>query len=339
VAAVVKAVLGKETPLPLPRMSYARAMEEYGLDKPDTRFDLRLADVTHIVRTSNFRLFSSAALVKAMRVPGGESMTRGEIDDHTEFVKIYGAQGLAWIKLRPAEGRDGPPEWQSPIAKFLSEEERDGLTRTLRLNCGDLVFFQAGEPAMVNAALGNLRVRLGERLGLIDKTMHNFLWITDFPLFEYDAEEMRHVACHHPFTAPQDAFFGRLTQDPSSVLARAYDLVLNGTEVGGGSIRNHTLPMQQEMFTALGFTEEEAERQFGFLTRALEMGAPPHGGIAFGLDRFTMLLADEESIRDVIAFPKTQKAACLLTDAPAGVGNRQLRELGLSLRKEDKKTG
>ncbi len=326
-ARVFKEVMDRDLPLPFPRMSWDEAMRRYGVDKPDTRFGLELVDITDIVRNSGFKLFATARLVKAMKVPGGESLTRKEIDAFTEFVKIYGAQGLAWIKIKPAE-------WQSPIAKFLSEAERNGIAQALDLTAGDIVFFQAGEPEMVNAALGNLRVHLAEHLDLIPKNSFNFLWVTDFPLYEYDQEEKRYVACHHPFTAPAPGHLELMRSDPSRAKARAYDMVLNGSEVGGGSIRIHSGETQRRMFEALGFTPEQAESQFGFLLQALEQGAPPHGGLAFGLDRLVMLLAGASSIRDVIAFPKTQKATCLLTEAPAPVAARQLRELGLRLREQ-----
>jgi aspartyl-tRNA synthetase len=326
-ARVMSDALGRELSLPLPRMTYAQAMADYGVDKPDTRFDLKLTDVTDIVRGSEFKLFASAALVKALPVPGGSELSRKEIDDYTDFVKIYGAQGLAWIKIK----EDG---WQSPIAKFLSDDERAGLTRALNLVPGDIVFFQAGAPEMVNSALGNLRLKLGERFGLIPEGEFAALWVTDFPLLEWDPEAKRWVAMHHPFTAPKD--MDTLADDPSSAVARAYDLVLNGTEIGGGSIRIHNPETQQQMFSALGIDEEEARAKFGFLLDALVFGAPPHGGIAFGLDRLIMLLTGARSIRDVIAFPKTQKATCLMTEAPSAVGNTQLRELGLRLREKPK---
>ncbi|MDR2826419.1 MAG: aspartate--tRNA ligase [Deltaproteobacteria bacterium] len=310
---------------PFPRMSWDEAMRDYGVDKPDTRFKLLLQEVTSIVHGGGFKLFASAPLVKALRVPGGGKLSRKEIDDYTEFVKIYGAQGLGWIKIHPEE-------WQSPIAKFLSDKEREGLKTTLGLEAGDIVFFQAGEPDVVNAALGNLRLRVGEDLGLIDHNALNFLWVTDFPMFEYDKENKRYVACHHPFTQPARGHLEILTTDQAKAKARAYDMVLNGNEVGGGSIRNHNAEVQRKMFAALGFNPEEAEAQFGFLLRALEHGAPPHGGIAFGLDRLAMLITGSSSIREVIAFPKTQKATCLLTSAPAQVSTKQLRELGIKLK-------
>ena len=311
--------------LPFPRITWFEAMEKYGVDKPDIRFGLELHDVTSIVHMSEFKLFSHAKIVKAMRVPGGASLSRKEIDDFTEFVKNYGAQGLAWIKINEEE-------WQSPIAKFLSEKENEELSIELNVSKGDILFFQAGSPEIVNAALGNLRVQLGNYLGLIPQTTWSFVWVTDFPLYEYSEEERRYVSCHHPFTAPKESDIHFLKTNPAAVKARAYDLVLNGNEVGGGSIRIHQAEMQRHLFEELGFSLEDIQQQFGFFIEALEYGAPPHGGIAFGLDRLVMLMSNSESIRDVIAFPKTQKGSCLLTGAPDFVSSKQLRELGLTLR-------
>jgi len=325
VRTLFKECLDVELPNPFPRMTYDEAIRDYGLDKPDVRFGLKLTDVSDIVRGCELRVFAKAELVKGLRVEGGESLTRKEIDELTEFVKIYGAQGLAWIKIRENE-------WQSPIAKFFSEDERKALAERLELKVGDIVFFQAGPADMVNTALGYLRVQLGERLGLIDDSVFKPLWVTDFPLLEFDPEDKRWVAKHHPFTSPKDGHLEILKSDPAKALARAYDMVLNGNEIGGGSIRSHTLDKQTAMFDALGIGEKEAEDKFSFLLNALQYGAPPHGGIAFGLDRLIMLMAGAKSIRDVIAFPKTQKATCLMTEAPGVVSPKQLRELGIKLR-------
>jgi aspartyl-tRNA synthetase len=326
---VFKDTLGMDIPATFERMTYDQAMETYGVDKPDLRFGLPLSDVTSIVRGSGFRLFAKAELVKALKVEGGSVLSRKEIDDYTEFVRIYGAQGLAWIKIK----EDG---WQSPIAKFLSDDERAGLTEALGLVPGDIVFFQAGAADMVNAALGNLRLKLGARFDLIAKDAYRFVWITDFPMLEWNADEKRWNAMHHPFTCPQDGHLELLKTDPGKARAKAYDMVLNGNEIGGGSIRIHSAELQQEVLATLGIGTEEAEDKFGFLIHAMEYGAPPHGGIAFGLDRMIMLLGDVASIRDVIAFPKTQKATCLLTDAPNSVDRAQLRELGIRLRETPK---
>ncbi|SDN75273.1 aspartyl-tRNA synthetase [Desulfonauticus submarinus] len=327
IAKLFKDILNIEVNLPFPRLSYAQAIEEYGLDKPDIRFDLKLKDITHIVQNSEFRLFKQASLVKALKLPQGAKLSRKEIDDLTELVKIYGAGGLAWIKIKDNE-------WQSPIAKFLSEEEKQGITNALDLKVGDIVFFQAGNPEIVNTALGYLRIKLAEMFNLIPKDTYAFTWVVDFPLLEWDEEEKRWVARHHPFTAPKPEHLALLEKEPEKVLARAYDLVLNGHEIGGGSIRIHTQDLQNKMFKVLGIDSQEAEEKFGFLLEALKYGTPPHGGIAFGFDRIIMLMTKAKSIRDVIAFPKTQKATCLLTEAPSKVSSRQLRELGLKVKEK-----
>ncbi|SDB16439.1 aspartyl-tRNA synthetase [Desulfonatronum thiosulfatophilum] len=322
---VFKQTLDHALPDPFPRLTHEQAIRDYGVDKPDIRFELLLHDVTDIVRNSNFRLFASSELVKALVLPQGAGLSRNDIDQLTEFVKIYGAQGLAWIKIKA-------DEWQSPIAKFLSEEERAGLVQALSLKEGDIVFFQAGVPDMVNAALGNLRLELAQRFKLIDEAVFQPVWITDFPLLEHDPEAKRWVARHHPFTSPQEGHDRVMIEEPAKALAKAYDLCLNGYEIGGGSVRIHSAELQEQMFAALGIAPDEARRQFGFLLKALEFGAPPHAGIAFGLDRLIMIMTQSASIRDVIAFPKTQKASCLMTQAPSGVSNVQLRELGLKVR-------
>ena len=322
---LIKDTLGIEVSIPFPKMTYEMAMEKYGVDKPDTRFELFLEDITDIFKGSNFRVFAKAPLIKALKVSGGGILSRKEIDDYTEYVKTFGAQGLAWIKIKENE-------WQSPIVKFMSEEEKQKLAQKLDLKPGDIIFFQAASKDVVNDALGNLRVKLGERFNLIDPSKMNFVWIVDFPLFEYNSDEKRWEACHHPFTSPKEEDRDKILSDPQNAKARAYDLVFNGNEIGGGSIRIHSYDLQMKMFKALGIEEKEANEKFGFLLNALKYGAPPHGGIAFGFDRLIMLLLNKRSIREVIPFPKTQKGACLLTDAPSNVDNKQLRELGIRIR-------
>ena len=314
---------------PFPRMEYDEAIDRYGLDRPDTRFDLELKNVSDIVGDSGFKVFASVVkkggIVKAINAKGCIDFTRKEIDDLTDFVAVYRAKGLAWIKVRE-------DSWQSPIAKFFTDDEKAALAERLDMKPGDLVFFVADQPKVTNEALGHLRNHLGKKLGLIDETQFNFVWVTHFPMFEYDETDKRYQALHHPFTAPLESDYEQLESDPLAVKSRAYDLVLNGNEIGGGSIRIHDKTVQEKVFNALGIEKEEAEEKFGFLLDALESGAPPHGGIAFGFDRLSMLICGTPSIRDVIAFPKTQKATCLLTGAPSETSKAQLDELALRLR-------
>ncbi len=328
-----KETIGVDLPRPFPCMTYHEAIRDYGLDKPDVRFGLKLQDVSDIFANGEFKVFSKAGLVKCMKVGGGAALSRKEIDGYTKYVEIYGSKGLAWIKVK----EDG--EWQSPIVKFFSEAESAALKEIMNAQPGDILFFQAGQASIVNTALGSLRVKMGERFGFIEENTFAPVWVTDFPLLEWDEEEKRFTAMHHPFTAAQPGQLDELKDKPGQALSRAYDLVMNGQEVGGGSIRIHAVQEQLAMFKVLGISDEEADAKFGFLLEALKFGAPPHGGIAFGLDRLIMVLTGAASIRDVIAFPKTQKAICLMTDAPSKVPTKQLRELGVKLREKKEEAG
>ncbi len=328
-------VLGVKLDNPFPRMSYQEAMRRFGSDRPDLRVPLELVDVGDLMQGVEFKVFSGPALdpkgrVAALRLPRGGGLTRKEIDDYTRFVGIYGAKGLAYIKVNDvAAGRDG---LQSPILKFLPDEVIAEIMQRTGAEDGDLVFFGADKAHIVNEALGALRVRLGEDRGLMEDGWKP-LWVVDFPMFEWDEDDERWLSLHHPFTSPKEEHLELLESDPGACHSRAYDMVLNGTEVGGGSMRIFRTQVQKRVFELLGISDEEAEDKFGFLLNALKYGCPPHGGLAFGLDRLVMLMAGASSIREVMAFPKTQTASCLLTNAPSEVPEAQLRELHIRLRK------
>jgi len=331
IRAVFRNVLGEELPDPFPRLSYADAMARYGSDKPDLRIPLELTELTDLMKSTDFKVFRQAAdlpggRVAALRV--SIDLSRKEIDDYGGFVANYGAKGLAYIKVNP----DG---LQSPIVKFLSKEILDEVLKRTAAKPGDLIFFGADRAKVVNDALGALRVRIGHDKGLLRKGWQP-LWVLDFPMFEWDEDEKRWAAMHHPFTAPKDGHEDLLSSDPARALSKGYDMVLNGWELGGGSVRIHRAEVQAKVFRALGISEDEARAKFGFLLDNLQYGAPPHGGIAFGLDRLVAMMAGVDSIRDVIAFPKTQRAQDLLVRAPSPVDEKQLRELGLRLREKPK---
>ena len=332
--------LGVELPDPFPRMSYQEAMQRYGSDRPDLRVALELTDVGDLMQGVEFKVFAGPALdphgrVAALRLPRGGELTRKEIDDYTRFVGIYGAKGLAYIKVNElGRGREG---LQSPILKFLPDEEIEAILSRTGAEAGDLVFFGADKARVVNEALGALRVKLGEDRGLM-QAQWKPLWVVDFPMFEWEEGEERWIPLHHPFTAPKEQHLDLLDKEPGACHSRAYDMVLNGTELGGGSIRIYRSEVQHRVFELLGISDEEAEDKFGFLLTALKHGCPPHGGLAFGLDRLVMLMSGASSIREVMAFPKTQTASCLLTNAPSQVSDTQLRELNIRVRTPPEKT-
>ncbi len=335
---VFQETLGVSLPNPFPRMTYTEAMDRYGSDKPDLRVTLELVDVTDAVKDVSFKVFASVAnqvdgRVAALRVPGGASISRSEIDEYTKFTSIYGAKGLAYIKVNDVT-KLNPDGLQSPIVKNLHEAALKAIIERTGAVDGDIIFFGADKAKIVNDAIGALRVKIGHEKKHLTGDAWRPVWVVDFPMFEYDEENQRWSACHHPFTSPKDEHLALLESDPGKCLAKAYDLALNGSELGGGSVRIHKEAVQSQVFRALKIGEEEARQKFGFLLDALQYGAPPHGGLAFGLDRIVTMMTGSESIRDVIAFPKTQRAQCLLTQAPSPVDERQLRDLHIRLRQQ-----
>jgi len=335
---VFKEAINADLPNPFPRLTYDEAMHRYGSDKPDLRVTLELTEITDAVKDVSFKVFTNVAnsdtgRVAALRIPGGASLTRGEIDAYGTFVAIYGAKGLAYIKVNDVT-KLNETGLQSPIVKNLHEAALAAIVERTGAQSGDLIFFCADKAKIVNDALGALRVKIGHEKGFVNGNAWEPLWVVDFPMFDYDEENKRWVACHHPFTSPKDEHLALLATNPGKCLAKAYDLALNGWELGGGSVRIHRAEVQEQVFKALGIGDEEAQLKFGFLLDALKYGAPPHGGLAFGLDRIVTMMTGAESIRDVIAFPKTQRAQCLLTDAPSEVDEKQLRELHIRLRQK-----
>ena len=335
---VFKEALNVDLPNPFPRMAYSETMARFGSDKPDLRVTLELTEVTDVMKDVAFKVFAGVAnsangRIAAMRIPGGAALTRGEIDDYTKFVGIYGAKGLAYIKVNDITQLNDAG-LQSPIVKNIHETALKAVIERTGAQNGDIIFFGADKEKVVNDALGALRCKIGHEKGHVNGNIWEPLWVVDFPMFEYDEEAKRWNACHHPFTAPKDEHLALLESDPGKCLAKAYDLALNGSELGGGSVRIHKADVQSQVFRALNIGAEEAQLKFGFLLDALQYGAPPHGGLAFGLDRIVTMMTGSESIRDVIAFPKTQRAQCLLTQAPSAVDERQLRDLHIRLRQQ-----